>query len=281
MFEREKNYQAINELRKGNEELARDLFRQNAKENPCCTTLNNIGVYYSQYGLLQKNGKVRSAKKIGLYYLLKASTYSCDWRNCVSTATTAWECGDLHLSYKMLLKSNQLCYDNTIYYNIGCCLYWLEDYVNALAIFKSLCTESVINRIISCGGQNPLLVLAYCQLKLHNIKECIESIQEYRSTWAKEDYFDVFCLRYYCGMYSEALSECRELLNEWYPTDFLLAVIADCIYKNSNAEIEVPIPLDKKKKWEYLKVDHVARMKKIKEHSFFPPFICMYHFIGD
>ena len=99
------NALALAKLSEGNELAAQALFRKNAKNSPCCLSLNNMGVYYSQYGMILKNGRIRSAKKIGLNYLLKASLYETDWRNCISTATALLESQNVELAYQFLSKA--------------------------------------------------------------------------------------------------------------------------------------------------------------------------------
>ncbi|HEX2937943.1 MAG TPA: hypothetical protein VHO66_03390, partial [Ruminiclostridium sp.] len=75
-----KNIETINEialelLGRGDFSAAQNNFRQNAKNNPCFITLNNLGVYYINEGMELSNGVIRNANKIGLKYLKAAELY--------------------------------------------------------------------------------------------------------------------------------------------------------------------------------------------------------------
>lgn len=273
------NSLAIFELNQGNEAIAQAMLRKNAKKAPCCMTLNNLGVFYSQYGMLIKNDKFRSAAKIGLKHLKKASLYGNDWRNYVSTATALWESGDISLALEFLEKAYQINKDSLIRYNIGACLFRMQKYEEAASAFKELCSYKDIELITRNGGQNPYIILAYCEERLSDKSKCIEYFQTYCNAW-KEDLFDVFCLKYLCGMYKDALSESAELLKEWYLTDTLLAMIVDCSLKVSLPEKSMAIPSEKRKILDILKRNSVFRMQKIHEYSYLPPLICMYQFIS-
>lgn len=223
------NDAALAELSKGNELAAQTILRKNAKHKPCCFSLNNLGVYYSQYGMILKNGHMRSAKKIGLAYLLKASSYESDWRNYISIATAFLEFGNVNRAYHFLLEAYALRSDYQIMYNMGVCLFRMEKFQEAICIFESLCIDEAVDCIIENGGQHPFLILAYCQIKLHNDQECIKYIQRYRNIYRTGELLDIFHLRYLCHMYEAALLECSELLKEWYPTKSILALIAECV----------------------------------------------------
>lgn len=277
----ETNAIAIEALSKGNELTAQNLFRENVKYKPCCLTLNNLGVYYIQYGMTLKNGHIRSAKKVGLDYLLKASLYETDWRNCASIATALVEFGDLEYAYQYLLKADKLNVNHDILYNIGVCLFRLGRFQESSSVFESLCQGSCIDQIIQDGGQHPFLILAYCQIKLNNKKKCIKYIQKYRACFETDERLDVFHLRYLCGLHEEALSECFELLEEWYLTRFLLAMIIDCVSKfpSYTSTIKKTIPSEYNSLWNTLCKDYSLRMKEIEEYAYLPPLISVYHFI--
>jgi len=275
------NFFAIEELTKGNELVAQSIFQKNVKNVPCCLSLNNIGVYYSQYGMILKNGSIQSAKKIGLNYLLKASLYDTDWRNCVSLATALLEAGNALQAHQYLLKAYTLNSDYKILYNIGTCLFRLKNFQEAILVFEKLCTDEIIDEIIRDGGQHPFLILAYCQIELHNKQECLNYIQRYRAVWKSDERLDVFHLRYLCGMYEEALSECLELLKEWYPTKSIIALIVECILHSTSyaPTIDKAISPEHKITWDALKKNDALREKAIKEYMYLPPWICLYQYI--
>ena len=70
---KEKNQKALACLASQNWERAQRLFFANAKQYPCHETYNNLGVFLIHEGLTCQNGKSRSAKKLGMKYLLRAA----------------------------------------------------------------------------------------------------------------------------------------------------------------------------------------------------------------
>ena len=275
------NALAMEELSKGNELAAQILLRKNVNKKPCCLSLNNMGVYYIQYGVTLKNGRIKSAKKMGLKYLLRASLCEMDWRNCASTATALLEHGNLECAYQLLSQALLLKWDCKILYNIGACLYRLEKYQEAVSVFETLSKEEFVDQIVQNNGQHPLLVLAYCQIKLHNEQECIRHIQRFRKAHKTADRLDVFYIRYMCGLYEEALSEYFELLQEWYATKAVLALVGECTayfpaYAN---EVENAMPPEHKKIWYALKKNRPLRLKEIDAYVYVPPLIDLYYYI--
>lgn len=277
----EQNDYAIKELLNGNELYAQGLLRKNARNNPNCVSLNNLGIYYTQYGIVLKNEKIRSAKKAGLHYLIEAAKYDTDWRNCANIATALLEAGNVSAAYQAYLKSHDLHQDARLLYNMGVCLFRLGDFDKSSILFESLCTDSDIECITKYGGQNPLIINAFCHNKLTKKQSCIRYLQKYRAIWRAEDRFDVFLLRCLCGMYAEALSEYEELLEEWYPTDIVLALLAKCIMHVPAFTIDenkVILPT-RRHFWNKLKSNDRSIEQIIGEYNYLPPAICMYQFI--
>ena len=273
-----RNEKALLELDSGNELLAQSMLRENAKESPNCVTLNNLGVYYCQYGMIQKNGKPRNAKYIGMKYLLKASAYAKDWRNLVSVATAACECYDFSLAHYFFSAAYQEKPDDSIQFNLGACLYRLGNYIDALNVFSSLYDDTT-NCVKSNVGQNAIIPMAYCYLALDNTLESIECIQKHPYSWEAEEIFDVFSIYYLCKRYECALSICSELLDEWYPTSTILAMIADCLHHAPTLADEIIIPDDKSKLFDLLRNDQALRKRIIEKYVYAPPLIELYQFI--
>lgn len=275
------NKLAISELEHGDEAKARDLLRINIRKNPCDVTYNNLGVYYSLYGMLLRNGTVRSAGKVGLRYLLRASAITEDWRCIANAANAAWECEDFPLAYQLLRQAGKSIEDCAIRYNTGACLFRLGRFQDAAEEFAAVCTRDAALSITRQCGQNPFLPLAYCQLALNNRQETLDTLGKYREMWQSDpdDLLFVFCLRYFCGMYEEAMSECTELLAVWYLTDELLAMISDCVCHLPTLS-EIPdIPEEKRNLWMRLNQDPGLRENMVRRYFYVPPFVCIYQFI--
>lgn len=276
------NALAIEELSKGNEAIAQSMFQKNVQTTPCCLTLNNLGVFYCQYGKTLKNGRVQSAKKVGLNYLLKATSYETNWYNSINIATIFLELGDIPYAYRFLLSAYAFKQDNRVLYNIGVCLFRLGKFEEASSVFKVLSESCEIADILKNGGTHPLIILAYCQNKLNNKTKCIEYVRHYRELYNLEERLDIFHLRYLCGMYEEALSEIFELLKEWYPTQSILAMVIECLSHTPEyfSRVEAMIDPMHKKQWKILKGSPSLRSKMIDDYSYVPPTICLYQYIN-
>lgn len=275
------NSSALEELSKGNEWEAQSLFRKNVQKWPCCMTLNNLGVYYSQYGMILRNGKTRSAKKVSLHYLLKASASGIDWRNCASASTALLEIGNTELAYQYLKRGCAIQTNCLLTYNKGVCLYRMGKFQESVPLFIKLCEGNSTDTIIGSGGQHPFLILAYCFQQLHDNENCKKYIQMYRKALPDGDRLDVFSLRFMCGMYEDAMSECSELLAEWYVTESLLAMIAECLeyVPADHAPIRQTLTNSQIKLWNQFIASSVLRTQKINEYSYLPPAVDYYCFI--
>ena len=145
--------------------------------------------------------------------------------------------------------------------------------------FGLLCNEEDIEQILDNGGQNPLLILAFCCWKLNKLEKCYQYVNMFRKNWPNEERYDVFSLRCFCHKYEAALSECNKLLDEWYPTNTMLAMISDCVQRTGHSAHNFSIPEDWEKLWKKLNVNDSFRIKQMENYAYFPPFVCMYHFI--
>ncbi len=275
------NLVALSELEAGNDARAQHILRLNVKRLKNCMTFNNLGVFYYQYGMILSNGKIINAKKIGFRYLLKAYCYAKDWRNLASISTAFFEEGNIPLAYKYLneidnLRDNYLCL-----YNIGVCLYRLEQFHDALCIFMELYNRGIAETLCFEGGQHPLLICAYCYLNENNCAKCIKCVEDYCALCPENDRVDVFLLRCKCGMYTDALSEIQALMKEWYLSDQIISYIAECVSKGVRLPIPVMQFMDKQQTmlFECLINDKVRRNQIITKHIYTPPYIEMSTFM--
>ena len=138
------------------EKVERSFKGRNIKKNPCCLTFNNLGIYYCQYGMILENGKIRNAERIGMKCLIKASSYEKNWNNCVSAATAACELYNYNLAYEFFENAYTIKADDLVLYNIGCCLYKLRKYEDALEEWESLLKEwypinSILAMLVECS----------------------------------------------------------------------------------------------------------------------------------
>ena len=271
------NQVALSELEKGNEAKALRILRKNAKSYPSECTLNNLGVYYCQYGMLLENGDIRSALKVGLRYLLKAAKYNNHM--CFSNIATAWmELGENKSAYDCFSKAYEISGDIIAQYNMCVCLFRMKQYKQAIEFLRpltdSFCTKSIINQ----GGQSPDILLAYSHFYCGNINSCMEIVRKQIESNQYVSRHDIFHLLFLCGKYKEALCECKRLFDEWFPTLYLIAMVAECV-SQTGIDIQKDIPQDRLRLWNNLLKNDEYRAKNINTYTYVPANICMYRFI--
>ncbi len=279
----EKNKLALQALEEDNEVYAVKALRENAQKYPCCMTLNNLGVYYSTWGMLQKNGKIKNASKVGLRHLLKASELGADWRNCANIADVFYRFNNIEKAEEYYSAAYQLHQNELVLYNKVVCLYRFGRYKECIEILKSLCISKDIEQFDYNGGQNPFIILANCYLKINDLENCKKCIKHYSDIW-NEDMLDVFELRHSVGEYEEALSECERMIKEWYVNKNCLARLADCLEYAPQYRTAVHVALDDsklQKELEKLGYDKELRMKLVNEDEYWAPIIGMGYFIED
>lgn len=198
------NTTALNALLEGNEAEALKLLRRNRKTMPCCTTLNNLGVYYCQYGMLLNNGRIRSALKLGYKLLLNASQYDDDWRNLCNIASALIGLNNWQSIYPYLEKASTKITDPLITYNKATYHFRIGAYQKSTELFEIIIKESKGLYITQNCGQHPLLVLAYCAYYLNDQVNSKHYLELYIGSGETDDLFCIFHLRYLLGMYEDA-----------------------------------------------------------------------------
>lgn len=272
---------AIRELRLGREKRAHHLFRLSARKYPSDTTIGNLGVYYYQYGMMLGNGVLREAKKIGLKYLLMAAENSNNWQINVNAATALAECGEYIPALDLYRRACNLSPNELVFYNMGVCLYRLGRYNEAKDVFGQLQSPQLIDQIVSNGGQNPLVALCYCSKMMNNESMLVEEIGRIPECYYADDMLDIFYLKYCAQMYESAVADIPRLLELWYPSTFLLAVIADCISFVPGLARHVNIPEEKTVQWRMCCMDACLRKNIVAKYHYVPPFICLIQFFED
>lgn len=268
------NEKALQELDSGNDAAAQKFFRLNAKKYPCCYTLNNLGVYYMTHGICFKDKQTKVVLRLSIWYLVRASKYQQDELNLSNIAVALMQKGNIKLAYSYFLKAYALNPDALNTYNLAACLFRLKKYKESAQKMNCI-PESEEEMIVRHGGTYPKLVSAFCMAQQSKFDSCMEIVQSLRCELFEERY-DVFVLRYLCGAYTEAMSEWRQLLNEWYPTNELAAMIADCVangvemQEKDLAELTLRCA-DAGIDFQKLVFDTAVRKKALKKFYYCPP----------
>jgi len=210
-----------------------EILRGNLKKYPNIITWNNLGVYYSEYGMIRKNGKERSASKLGLRYLIKAAENSSDWRCYMNVAKAIWErekwgmSGEIEQGYAYIKKAYTLCDNICVKYDYGAYLIELKKYKEAKKVFLQICNENNNQCISQRNGMDPYVVLAYLCAELNEMSEGKRYLEFLETKKTTIDLYDSFVLKYNFGSYEKAVKEELELLRVWFPSDELIAMIVD------------------------------------------------------
>ena len=276
------NRKALKALDNGDEDTAQSLFRKNADLYPCCLTLHNLGLYYLMYGVITKNGKIRSAYQLGAKRLIEASLYEHTYLNCIAIATTAMKDRNFEYAYRFLIEASGMQSEDITRYNIGVCLYHMKRYEEALMIFSELVQPGTIARIEKNVGENPYIIMANCMLNIGDIEGCRNTVGVFRRLYPNKAHYDVFCLRFLCGDYESAMTELDPLLKKWFLTKRMAAMILSC---DNDRLIQGKLRehiFGKSRDWlEMLIHDEGYRNDMIKQDEYVPPSIRQYYFMQE
>lgn len=230
-----RNERALEALSHGDFLQAQMLFRQNAQDIPSCFTLNNLGMFYLEFGIQQKSGRIRNANHLGLQYLLQAARMTADSVNQANLGQAYMKENLLNEAYASFSHAFLLKKLNEYAYNMGVCLFIQQKYKMADACFFPLCQEGAVDEE-NCIP--PLLVLAFCRIFASNQNGCLVLVEEYRRRHPHLNANVVFLLRFLLRDYYAALTEWKEMRAEWYPDEQTCAILADCLLHVSVADAE-------------------------------------------
>lgn len=130
------NDAAIKALKEGNLYVAQQLFRENIKNERCVMTLNNLGVFYSEFNILSENLRERDGRKLALHYLTQAVDND-------QSGKTAFSMGNVFFKLEMYVEA-ALCFNRSFLfnhqfssvYNMGLCHFQEREYEQSLFCFE-------------------------------------------------------------------------------------------------------------------------------------------------
>ena len=233
----ENNTNALAYLEHGAFYEAQELLRKNVRNTPCCFTLNNLGMFYWEYGICSESGEVRRAERWGLHYLLCAAKFLTDHINQANLGYVYWQKNMFEKASLYFSSAWNLSKCKEYAYNIGCCLYMQRQYVEAAEWFDSLCECDVWEEygdIVS-----PLLVSAFCRFYAGADAQCLAAVNAYCERYDAGDRYHVFLLRFLLRDYKAAIEEWNLLQTQWYPSVELCAILAMC-FRDMPASIATP-----------------------------------------
>ena len=213
------------------EDAQRKMF-ENAKNNPCYQTFNNLGHFLITEGLTCKNGRTRNAFKIGIGYLKKSA-------NIKKTSTNAYalisalnvkkqcqqDCKELEeYIYQYLEQILENEHSLTLKYNYLCLSYRLGKFsTNSIEALRSIVKEQTFSEATS--------LYLYVLQENGCTEESFELIKQHQ---AFLDEFDLFVIYLRLKRYEEAYSLCDKIYEFYSLNELLIVAIIECCIKNND-----------------------------------------------
>lgn len=241
---------------------AQQLFKQNAKSAPSLMTFNNLGVFYTEYGMELANGKIISAKKQGLKYLKKASSFSNSYINLMAI-------GDWHFSEKDYLNAEcyyRLAYNmhasSDVLANLGSTLFIQQKYNEAGAIFEQALRICEVDRKDEINLEYAFS-LVYNNKRSKTVKSILESLEDKENP-------DVLVLAY-LNEDMQLVDELIERVVDNYHIDIpIVAMVIDCLLKlekQIKAKEFLNEQIENLKGFDYNIKSEINRLSKLTENT--------------
>lgn len=242
---------ALNALNNGDFLAAQENFYRNIKLNPCHETYNNLGFYLISEGLICKNGRYRSAFKLGEKYILKAAELKDSAANISARVTinnykvygcSPKEKNQLYTdSYALLSKALNLDYSYITHYNYLYfkSLLYPED--------RGILTE--IRKLIKNYVTENSILLYFGFLRKYKLKD--EGLDCIRNHACCID--EAVKLIFYTaiGLYESGYKLCEKVYNGFVVNKELATAILECCIKTNH--------LDDKKRY----IQNIIRNKEL------------------
>jgi tetratricopeptide (TPR) repeat protein len=219
------NQKALEKLDEGDFFGAQALFRKNAKKHPAHLTFNNLGVYYVSEGMELRDGRMRSADKLGLKYLKTADALASSLQNKLALGGYYFRQGDYETAMPYYRAADGLADSYEASNNLGACLYLVGDMVGARTCFDKafdLCESSDDKATI-------LTSYAFALLAADRVK-CLDVLNTEKRSLSL--YLpDEFVLLYLCGEFEAASVSVMRLIGEYALDPPVVAMAFDCLLR--------------------------------------------------
>jgi len=130
------NDSAKKALNQGDLYIAQQLFRKNVKNERCVVTLNNLGVFYSEFNILSENLRERDGNKTALHYLKQVVDNDCSGKTAFAIGNVFFRLGMYCESALYFNKSFLLNHQFASIYNLGLCYFKERKYEQSLTSFE-------------------------------------------------------------------------------------------------------------------------------------------------
>lgn len=272
------NQKALAALNEADFSAAFDLLQDNAKKYPCHQTLNNLGKFCCDSGQKQRGGRWKSAKAIGMRYLLRAAEQDKRFPNLFNIGVEMFKRGRYEEAGRYFGEAAALNRPELALYNMGACLLALREFDLAGHVFSRL-REGDTAEILSNGGITPSIPLIFSRY-LSGESAGTGSAENLDLTDLELQ--DKMILLYLKGEYKKVVEYIPRLLAQWSPCEELLAMLFDSAEKlgmpEKKEEIIGQLACGAKRA-RYLAGHAQERNACIQRYTFLPPLveICGYY----
>lgn len=237
------NEEALKSLEDGDFDKAQSLLVSNAKRYPNGCTLNNLGVFYMNCGIRQKNGKLVSAWKNGFKYLIRAAEADKNTTVLSNIGVELFQVGEYEKAYDYFLDAYTARENHLLKYNMGICRYMSGNYAEAADVLGSLQDRSSFDEVLEALGLLPLFPYCFSLISLGKKTECKRALKEYAELYLDElcstdNIYDAFTLLFMCGEYDEASIMMPKIAQYWLLDYPIIAMFAECAEKAHIGEVE-------------------------------------------
>lgn len=218
----EMNLNALSALKHGDFINAQNLFKNNCKSNDY-RAINNLGIYYYENGIMTKNNKIISGDFLGKKYVQKAYELKRTPITVSNLAKIVFQYDkNYDIAYQLYQEANSLDVNNDFIYNMGVCLYELKKYDDVLKIIEKNSKTSAYFFELYCFSlikkNNKFLWKFYSQNYQDEYEICEDLI---------------IIIKYFSNIQKISKKEIDEYLSQWFPNEYMWAIIIDiCITNN-------------------------------------------------
>lgn len=184
-----KNCEAICALNRGDLHTAQLLLRQNVKYERCLTTINNLGVFYSENNMLDANLRERDGRKMALHYLMQVVEDDFSGVTSFAMASTFFKLEMYNKAIQCFDKSFNLKKQFASKYNAGLCYFKERKYEQAYIAFRSAASLAECDERIDA-----ILSIAFSEAYFHKSVAPEISLQVFRHNDILD--YDKFVLAY-------------------------------------------------------------------------------------
>ena len=258
-------------LSKGDFFSAQNKFRQNAKNNPCFVTLNNLGLFYISEGMELSNGDVRNATKIGLKYLKMAESFEQSHLNLMAIGQVYFNQKDYNTASDYFRRTCELSSHYINFNNLGVSLYMLRRYEEASVYFQyalDQCNELDYSDIFP--SKSTIYSSYAFSILQYNKEKSLEILRQMIKLDISHIEVDEFALAYLCNDLRSAVNLCQNMFDNWRVDIPVMAMVFDCLLdleEKDEAEKYLNYQLKQLEGYSYNTKAEINKVKKLFNQS--------------